>query len=119
MEHTGGWAQATKANELANAAAAAASSDVGENESDEYALGESAALGVDGLGQRQQRKQRMSAASLAAALELTDLESAQQRFGGGAFLPILPLGSDEDSSRFDGLTTLGGPTSTARWGLTS
>ena len=118
MEHTGGWAQATKANELANAAAAAASSDVGENESDEYALDESAALGVDGLGQRQ-RKQRMSAASLAAALELTDLESAQQRFGGGAFLPILPLGSDEDSSRFDGLTTLGGPTSTARWGLTS
>ena len=39
----------------------------------------------------------MSAEMLALALELTDLESAQQRFGGGAFLPILPLGSDMDS----------------------
>jgi hypothetical protein len=48
------------------------------------------------LGGGGQRKP-MSAASLAAALELTDLESAQQRFGGGAFLPILPLGSDQDS----------------------
>ena len=58
------------------------------------------------------RVKRMSAASLAAALELTDLESAQQRFGGGAFLPILPLGSDTDSVD-RGLPTL--PTSTARW----
>ena len=54
----------------------------------------------------------MSAASLAAALELTDLESAQQRFGGGAFLPILPLSSNIDSID-RGLPTL--PTSTARF----
>lgn len=59
---------------------------------------------------RGQRKP-MSAASLAAALELTDLESAQQRFGGGAFLPILPLGSDTDSID-RGLPTL--PDSTLR-----
>ena len=61
-----------------------------------------------GSGQRKP----MSALALAAALELTDLESAQQRFGGGAFLPILPLGSDTDSID-RGLPTL--PTSTARW----
>ena len=54
---------------------------------------------------------KMTAASLAAALELTDLESAQQRFGGGTFLPILPLGSDTDSVE-RGLPTL--PTSTLR-----
>jgi hypothetical protein len=54
----------------------------------------------------------MSAASLAAALELNDLESAQQRFGTGAFLPILHLGSDTDSID-RGLPTL--PTSTLRW----
>jgi len=56
----------------------------------------------------------MSAASLSAALELTDLESAQQRFGGGAFLPILPLGSDIDSID-RGLPTLHTTTSTTRW----
>ena len=55
----------------------------------------------------------MSAASLAAALELTDLEAAQQRFGGGTFLPILPLGSETDSVE-RGLPTL--PTSTLRLG---
>ena len=55
----------------------------------------------------------MSAATLAAALELTDLEAAQQRFGGGTFLPILPLGSDTDSIE-RGLPTL--PTSTLRLG---
>lgn len=60
------------------------------------------------IGQRKP----MSALALAAALELTDLESAQQRFGGGAFLPILPIGSDTDSID-RGLPTL--PTSTARW----
>lgn len=65
-----------------------------------------------GGGHIGQRKP-MSAASLAAALDITDLMSAQQRFGGGAFLPILPLeGSDTDSID-RGLPTL--PTSTARW----
>jgi len=59
-------------------------------------------------------KRKMSAASLSAALELTDLESAQQRFGGGAFLPILPLGSDIDSID-RGLPTLHTTTSTTRW----
>lgn len=54
---------------------------------------------------------KMTAASLAAALELTDLEAAQQRFGGGTFLPILPLGSDTDSVE-RGMPTL--PTSTLR-----
>ena len=54
---------------------------------------------------------KMTAASLAAALELTDLEAAQQRFGGGTFLPILPLGSDTDSVE-RGMPTQ--PTSTLR-----
>ena len=68
--------------------------------------------GVGDVGVRGGQRKPMSAASLAAALELTDLDSAQQRFGGGAFLPILPLGSDIDSID-RGLPTL--PTSTARW----
>jgi len=52
---------------------------------------------VEQTGQHVGQRKPMSAEMLAAALDLTDLESAQQRFGGGAFLPILPLGSDTDS----------------------
>jgi hypothetical protein len=68
---------------------------------------------LDGEGEQQVIGHgKMTAASLAAALELSDLEAAQQRFGGGGtFLPILPLGSDTDSVE-RGLPTL--PTSTLR-----
>lgn len=61
----------------------------------------------------------MSAASLAAALELTDLESAQQRFGGGTFLPILPLGNGGADSMERGLPTLPTVNSSARWAASS
>ena len=71
-------------------------------------------MAVDGDGEEQQviGHGKMTAASLAAALELSDLEAAQQRFGGGTFLPILPLGSSDTDSVERGLPTL--PTSTLR-----
>jgi len=68
---------------------------------------------IDGfLGERIGERKAMSAASLSAALDLSDLESAQQRFSGGAFLPILPLGTDDDSVDRGQPTTM---TSTGRW----
>ena len=49
-------------------------------------------------------------------LDLRDLEGAAQRFGAGAFIPILPgIGSDTPSAMREGLATL--PDSTVRGGL--
>jgi hypothetical protein len=60
-------------------------------------------------------RKHMSVASLSAALDLSELDAHQRSAsGGGAFLPILPLATDEDSVD-RGLATL--PTSTARWGV--
>ena len=56
--------------------------------------------------------------ALAAALDLSDLDQAQQRYNsGGAFLPILPLGNDLDIYSFDrGPATFLPTSTTERWG---
>lgn len=60
-------------------------------------------------------RKAISAAALSAALDLSDLAAATQRYSsGGAFLPILPLGTDEDSVD-RGMPTV--TTSSARWGI--
>lgn len=67
---------------------------------------------VGGSGERK----ALSAAALAAALDLSDLDQAQQRYShGGAFLPILPLGTD-DYSVDRGLPTHLPTSTTERWG---
>jgi len=69
-------------------------------------------VGVGGVGERK----ALSAAALAAALDLSDLDQAQQRYSiGGAFLPILPLGTD-DYSVDRGLPTMLPTSTTERWG---
>lgn len=67
-----------------------------------------------GTGERK----ALSAAALAAALDLSDLDQAQQRYNsGGAFLPILPLGNDLDIYSFDrGPATFLPTSTTERWG---
>ena len=67
-----------------------------------------------GAGERK----ALSAAALAAALDLSDLDQAQQRYNsGGAFLPILPLGNDLDIYSFDrGPATFLPTSTTERWG---
>ena len=60
-------------------------------------------------------RKALSAAALAAALDLSDLAQAQQRYSsGGAILPILPLGTD-DYSVDRGMPTV--QTTTERWGV--
>ena len=69
-----------------------------------------ARIGAIALSERLQSYRHLSRADDAVGLALrARIESAQQRFGGGAFLPVLPLGSDTDSIE-RGLPTL--PTST-------
>lgn len=97
------------------------SHDSGGGEADEAwsELGEEVPSARDESFPSHQRKGHaspMSAAELATALDLRDLEGSAQRFGAGAFIPILPgIGSDTPSAMREGLATL--PDSTVRGGL--